>query len=92
MNDEMRKAFEADYTKRYLGVNVGSALDKFESGMYKQADTHFVWLGFQAAYQLQQTKLDKAVSALESIARHDPTPNWQGAYAQTTLTEVKENK
>ena len=39
-----------------------------------------------------QAKLDKAVSALESIARYDPTPNWQGAYAQTTLTEVKENK
>jgi len=46
-----REAFEAYYTKQFLGVNVGSALDKFESGMYKQADTHFVWLGFHAAWE-----------------------------------------
>lgn len=33
--------------------------------IYLLCDTQHAWYGFQAAYQLQQSKLDKAVEALE---------------------------
>ena len=42
----------------------------------------------QAAYQLQQTKLDKAISALESI--HPECEKMQ-EYIDQTLTQLKES-
>ena len=52
--------------------------------------------GFQAAYQLQQTKLDKAVSALEAAEEMigEQIGDEYGEYTQivTTLAEIKESK
>lgn len=106
MNDEMREAF-CNWLETEHGVKPieGIAIDALANMTNPQ-----LFAGFQAAYQLQQEKidalmqntesmsqtnaalikkLDMAVEALESIARYDPTPNWQGAYAQTALNQIK---
>lgn len=79
--------------------------ERNEFGNYKNPWTEARWEAFQAAYQLQQTKLDKAASALELFQQHHKT-NWiiagdkaeraslRGALkkAQQTLLEIKEIK
>ena len=65
MNDEMREAF-CNWLETEHGVKPieGIAIDALANMTNPQ-----LFAGFQAAYQLQQTKLDKAVSALEEISK-----------------------
>lgn len=62
--DECRAAFERWYTDKYLGVNVGNSLDRLNDG-YHALDTHFCWLGFQAAWQLRTPTTSPALSDAE---------------------------
>jgi hypothetical protein len=52
--DDCQKAFEAWYTKKFLGVNLGTALEWVNEYGYRQLDTQFCWLGWQAGWEAKK--------------------------------------
>lgn len=55
MSNSEREEFEKWYTKKFLGVNPGNALDHHPDDLgYIQLDTHFCWLGWQARAESAQ--------------------------------------
>lgn len=70
MNDEMREAF-CNWLETEHGVKPieGIAIDALANMTNPQ-----LFAGFQAAYQLQQSKLEKAIEALEDISHYK---NWR---------------
>ena len=85
MNDEMRDAYQNIFGREWESEPI--LLREFDSAQQS---------GFKAAYQLQQTKLDKAVEALEAAEEMigEQIGDEYGEYTQivTALAEIKESK